>query len=213
MAHLVSVNVGRPRDAAWTTLGRSAIEKRPVAGPVRVERLGIEGDEVFDTKHHGGVDQAVYAYAREDLDRWAAELGRPVPDGMFGENLTTSGLDLDATEIGTRWRAGTVLLEVASVRIPCNTFKGRMGEAGYDNSAWVKRFTALGTPGPYLRVVEPGVIAAGDAIEVVLRPGHDVTVRTMFAALTVDRSLRPRLLEVEDLPEGLREEIAGDIAT
>ena len=79
------------------------------------------------------------------------------------------------------------MLEVASVRIPCNDFKGWMGESGYDHTAWVKRFTAEHRPGPYLRVLEEGVLAAGDPIEVVHRPGHGVTVTTMFRALTTER--------------------------
>ncbi len=151
-----SVNVGTPRVAAWAEIGRTSIDKRPLVGPVRVGRLGLEGDEVSDTRHHGGVDQAVYAFAREDLDAWAATLGRDVRDGQFGENLTTEGIDVNEAEVGEHWRIGTAVLEVASIRIPCNEFKGWMGECGYDRTAWVKRFTATNRPGPYLRVVEEG---------------------------------------------------------
>ena len=81
-----SVNVGLPQEAAWAEIGRTSIDKRPVAGPVRVHRLGLGGDQVSDTRHHGGVDQAVYAFAREDLDRWRERLGTEIPDGWFGEN-------------------------------------------------------------------------------------------------------------------------------
>lgn len=201
---LRSVHVGRPQPREWAGIGRTAIEKHPVAGPVRVTRLGLEGDQVGDTVHHGGVDQAVYAFAREDLDRWARELGQPLRDGLFGENLTTSGYDVNVAEVGERWQIGTALLEVASVRIPCNDFKGWLGEQGLDNAAWVKRFTAPGRPGPYLRVVEEGEIRAGDPIEVVHRPGHGVTVSHMFRALTTDRSLLPDLLAVDGLVEEAR---------
>ncbi len=156
-ATLVSVNVGRPQVRDWAGIGRTSIEKHPVSGPVAARTLGLDGDQVSDTKHHGGVDQAVYAFAREDLDRWVEWLGMPIRDGQFGENLTTSGIDVNEAEVGERWRIGSALLEVASVRIPCNDFKNWMGLSGYDDTAWVKRFTAEGRPGPYLRVVEEGV--------------------------------------------------------
>ena len=110
---LRSVNVGLPREAAWAGIGRTSIDKAPVSGPVEVRRLGLAGDQVSDTRHHGGADQAVYAYSREELDWWAGELGDELRDGEFGENLTTSGLDVDDAELGERWRIGTVLLEVA----------------------------------------------------------------------------------------------------
>ena len=199
-----SVNVGQPRTWSWAGIGRSSIEKHPVAGPVRVERLGLAGDQVSDTRHHGGVDQAVYAFAREDLDRWEAELGAGIRDGLFGENLTTTGYDVNEAVVGERWRVGSVLLEVASIRIPCNDFKGWMGESGYDNTAWVKRFAATNRPGPYLRVLEEGELRAGDTVEVVGRPGHGVTVSTMFRALTTEHELLPRLLQVDGLVEEAR---------
>ncbi|AIY18125.1 MOSC domain-containing protein [Pimelobacter simplex] len=203
MPHVLTISVGRPQPKEWAGLGRTAIDKRAVAGPVAVEPLGLAGDAVGDTEHHGGPDQAVSAYAREDLDFWEAELGLPIRDGQFGENLTTSGLDLNALEVGTRLHVGDpaegALLEVAYVRTPCNDFKGWMGESGFDPRAWVKRFTAAGRPGPYLRVLKAGTITAGDAIEVVHRPGHGITVRDMFVALNTDRSRLPELLVIEGL--------------
>lgn len=212
MSQLLSVNVGTPRDRSWSNGTPTAIEKVAVTTPVRVELLGVDGDQVGDTRHHGGPDQAVYAYAREDLDWWEHELGREIPSGWFGENLTTEGLDLTGTEIGTRWRIGDVVLEVASVRIPCNTFKGWMGSSGYDDAGWVKRFTRAGRPGPYLRVVEPGTLQAGDPIEVIRRPGHGVTVSTMFAATTTDRSRLPELLAVDGLVPKVRAEAEAYLA-
>ncbi|MFC6286690.1 MOSC domain-containing protein [Nocardioides sp. GCM10027113] len=202
---LVSVNVGTPREREWAGIGRTSIEKRPVAGPVAARRLGLEGDRVSDTKHHGGVDQAVYAFAREDLDHWVEVLGQAIPSGHFGENLTTAGIDVNEAEVGERWRVGSVLLEVASVRIPCNDFRRWLGVTGYDDTAWVKRFTQAGRPGPYLRVLEEGALAAGDAIEVVHRPGHGVTVTTMFRALTTRADLLPGLLRVTGLVDEARE--------
>ncbi len=199
MAHLRSVNVGTPREASWAQQGRTAIEKTPVVGPAAVRLLGVEGDQVADTKDHGGREQAVYAFAREDLDAWAEALGAPIPDGGFGENLTTVGLDVNAAEVGEQWRIGSVLLEVRSVRTPCADFKAWMGRCGHDNTAWVKRFAAQKRPGPYLRVLEEGTLRAGEEIEVVHRPGHGVTVSTMFRALTGEPELLPQLQRVDDL--------------
>ena len=200
---VLTISVGTPHDREWAGIGRTSIDKTAVTGPVRVHELGVEGDQVSDTRHHGGPDQAVYAFAREDLDFWEGELGRPIRDGQFGENLTTEGIDLNALEIGTRLRVGDevdgVLLEVVYVRTPCNDFKGWMGESGYDPRAWVKRFTLEARPGPYLRVLETGTIAPGDEIELVHVPTHQRTIRDMFVALNTDRSLLPGLLVVDGL--------------
>ncbi|MFD7461393.1 MULTISPECIES: MOSC domain-containing protein [unclassified Streptomyces] len=208
---LLSVNLGRPRTVPYTDhpQGLTGIDMRPVDGPVRVAApgpkgvgaSGLAGDAVCHTRHHGGNDQAVYAVAREDLDEWERELGRPLADGAFGENLTTSGLDVSGALIGERWRIGReVVLEVTCGRIPCRTFQGHLGEQG-----WVKRFTLRGAPGAYLRVIEPGEIRAGDPVEIVHRPGHEVTVALQFRAVTTERELLPRLLAAGEAlhPESL----------
>lgn len=197
------MNVGSPepnpsKDGVTTGSG-----KRPAAGPVSVRDpgrktsglgSGLVGDHIGDVEHHGGNDQAVYAFAREDLDAWEPHFGRPVPNGGFSENLTTVGIDVNDARIGEQWRIGPdVLLQVTSPRIPCNTFRGRIGEAG-----WLKTFTAAGRPGAYLKVIVPGEIAAGDAIEVVHRPTHPVTVALVFRALTLEAELLPSLLEAGD---------------
>ncbi|GAB2989917.1 MOSC domain-containing protein [Nocardioides montaniterrae] len=200
MPRLLSTNVGRPVDVDWAgSVGRSSIDKRPVEGPVEVGPSGLAGDSVSDTKHHGGRDQAVYAYAVEDLAFWEGELGRAIPPGQFGENLTTEGIDLQACVIGTRLRIGTTLLEVCSTRTPCNTFKGWQRVSGYDDTAWVKRFTQALRPGAYLRVLEPGSLTTGDEIEVVSTPGHGITVVDLFVAMNLDRSRLPSLQVIEDL--------------
>jgi MOSC domain-containing protein YiiM len=197
MPRVLSVNVGRSRTADWAELGATSMDKQPVGGPVRVGRLGIESDSVTDTRNHGGPDQAVYAFAREDLDLWAERLGVELRDGQFAENLTTEGIDVNAAEIGERWRIGSVVFEVCHVRTPCNDFKNWMGVSGFDNSQWVKKFTAECRPGPYLRVIEEGSLQAGDEIEVVHRPGHGVTVTDLFRAKNLDHSLRPALMAPE----------------
>ncbi|MGZ4478231.1 MAG: MOSC domain-containing protein [Nocardioidaceae bacterium] len=213
MAAVVSVNVGTPVDEEWAgNLRRTAIRKSPVTGPVRVRELGLDGDQVADTEHHGGTYQAVYAFAQEDLDFWTEQLGETVPPGLFGENLTTTGIDVNEAVVGERWRIGTALLQVTEVRIPCNVFKNWLGVRGYDNTVWVKRFTAEGRPGPYLRVLEEGTLRVGDPITVEHRPAHGVTVSTMFKALTTDPALLPELLKVSGLPEKLYADVRDRVA-
>ncbi|WP_156250144.1 MOSC domain-containing protein [Pseudactinotalea terrae] len=155
----------------------TAIDKRPVPGPVVVGELGVEGDQQVDHINHGGPDKAVYAYAAEDLARWAEQLGRELGPGMFGENLTTAGVDVTGAVIGERWAVGDggLLLEVTMPRTPCYKFAHKMGEP-----RWIKRFNAEGRPGAYLRVLQPGPVAAGDRIEVGDRPAHGVTIGQTF---------------------------------
>ncbi|MGJ5753888.1 MOSC domain-containing protein YiiM [Streptomyces puniciscabiei] len=197
---LLSVNLGRPQPVPYTDQadGVTGIDKKPADGPVRVAApgpkgvgaSGLAGDAVCDLRHHGGDEQAVYAFAREDLDEWERELGRPLANGCFGENLTTDGVDVSGALIGERWRIGSgLVLEVTSGRIPCRTFQGHLGERG-----WVRRFTQKGATGAYLRVIEPGEIRAGDPIEIVHRPDHGVTAALQFRAVTTERELLPRLL-------------------
>ncbi|MFF8533459.1 MOSC domain-containing protein [Streptomyces sp. SAS_267] len=208
---LLSVNLGRARAVPYTDQpgGMTGIDKRPVDGPVRVTApgpkgtggSGLAGDAVCHLRHHGGDDQAVYAVAREDLDDWERELGRTLPNGGFGENLTTLGLDVSGALIGERWRMGSgLVLEVTCGRIPCRTFQEHLGEKG-----WVRRFTHRGAPGAYLRVIEPGEIRSGDPVEIVHRPGHDVTVAVQFRASTTERTLLPSLLAAGEAlhPESL----------
>jgi MOSC domain-containing protein YiiM len=202
---LLSVNVGAAEPTEYARIGVTGIGKRPVAGAAEVRApgpkgaggSGLVGDEVCDRRHHGGDDQAVYAYAEEDLAHWSVELGRTPDHGTFGENFTTSGLDLTTAPIGQRWRVGEhLLLEVSAPRIPCRTFAGVVQVRG-----WVKTFTEHARPGAYLRVLSPGPARAGDPITVVHSPGHGITVGLAFRALTTERDLLPRLAIADALPE------------
>jgi MOSC domain-containing protein YiiM len=192
-ARVISVNRGRA--APLTVSGkpdRSGIDKRPAAGPVPVRFLGLDGDECVDTENHGGYDQAVYAYAREDLDWWAGQLGRELRDGAFGENITTAGLDITGALIGETWTLGPVVVQVTSPRVPCVTFQSWMGE-----EHWVRRFARAGRTGAYLRVLTEGEIRAGDEARVLSRPAQAVTVAESLLAFYGDAQIMRRLLEVE----------------
>jgi MOSC domain-containing protein YiiM len=207
LGRVLSVNVAaQPSATGEKETGLTGIGKRPVDTPVPVRApgpkgvggSGLSGDTVYDKRHHGGNDQAVYAYAREDLDFWERELDRALPGGLFGENLTTLGLDVTGARIGERWRVGgQAVLEVSCPRIPCTVFAERIGVPG-----WIKRFTAHAAPGAYLRVVEPGSVRSGDEITLLARPDHEVTVGLYFRALTTEAQLLPELLAAGDaLPD------------
>ena len=201
-ATVLSVNAGGLQPVPGLRRG-SGIHKRPLdrievrdPGPKRGGLgSGVVGDRIGSSKHHGGETQAVYAFAREELDWWERELDRELGNGMFGENLTTVGLDVDGAEIGEQWRVGTALLEVCGPRIPCATFAAHMAER-----RWVRRFAARERVGAYLGVTEAGVVEPGDPIVVVRRPGHGLTVPMFFLAAMGDRDMAARLLEAQVLP-------------
>ena len=210
MATVLTVNSAQSHVGPGVSAPTTGIDKRPIDGAVAVRApgprrgglgSGLVGDVIGNPKFHGGDDQAVYAYAREDLDAWQLELDRELPNGMFGENVTTSGIDVTAAVIGERWRVGSngLLLEVTSPRTPCKTFATKLGIDG-----WIKTFTHGGTPGAYLRVVEPGTVRGGDAIEVVDRPDHDVTIGVVYRAMMLEPKSLPDILVADALPEKIK---------
>jgi MOSC domain-containing protein YiiM len=209
---VLSVNVAVPRPNPAKGLATTGIDKQPVTEPITVRppgpkttglHSGVVGDTIGDIESHGGDDQAVYAYAREDLDWWAASLGRSLTSGFFGENLTTVGVDVNGARIGEIWKVGDeVELQVTFGRIPCATFQARMEEP-----RWTRRFAQANRTGAYLRVITPGSLQVGDAIQIVHRPGHGVTVAEAFRIWMFDHAEYPRLLEAEGLPAGLRAEV------
>ena len=207
---VTAVCVSDPRPIRLPRAGdtRSAIDKRPVAGRVGVERLGLDGDVQVNRKFHGGEGQALYAYAQEDADWWAAELDRPLPAGMFGENLRTTGVDLTGTLLGERWRIGTVLVEVTAPRTPCAKLQAHWGVPRL-----IKRFTERGASGAYLRVLEVGDIGAGDPIEILERPDHGITIGLAFRAFTTDQDLLADLAPARDaLPTRNRPKVDAAVA-
>ena len=154
--------------------------------------LGLDGDECVDLDNHGGYDQAVYAYAREDLDWWTEQLGRELPDGCFGENVTTAGIDITGALIGETWQLGSAVVQLTLPRVPCITFRSWL-----DEPHWVKRFAAAGRTGVYLRVLTPGEIEAGDPIDVLSRPADSVTVAASLRASYGDREVLAKLLSLD----------------
>jgi MOSC domain-containing protein YiiM len=157
--HVEAVNLGRRETIRLGARSvDTGIDKRPVER-VFVGRLGLVGDVVADQENHGGLDQAVYVYSREDYAWWEVELGASLVPGTFGENLTVSSLG-PTPRAGDRLRVGGARLELTAPRIPCAVFANRMSEP-----AWVKRFAAAERPGAYARVLEEGEVGPGDPVE------------------------------------------------
>jgi MOSC domain-containing protein YiiM len=197
---VLSVNVAEMRqiqrhgELVWT-----GIWKHPVSGPVAVRGVNVEGDDQGDRSVHGGPDKAVYAYAREDIDWWQLELGRELPDGVFGENLTLRGVEPAEALVGERWRIGSVLLEVSEPRFPCWKLGVRFGDP-----LMLKRFALERRTGTYLRIVEEGTLEAGDRVERISRPEHDLTIAGFAHAYLKDRSQLRRLL-IPEVSESWRD--------
>lgn len=200
MAQVLSVNVGQPK-VIGTRRGEpvlSAIGKAPAPGRLPVIGVNVAGDDQADRAVHGGPDKALYAYASEDAAWWAEELERELPHGMFGENLTTAGVDCTGAVIGERWMIGDLILEVCQPRLPC--FKLGLH---FDDPRMLKRFTQASRPGAYLRIVEEGDVGAGDTIDIVDRPAHGVTVQLVSDAILKDIALGPEALRAPQLADGL----------
>jgi MOSC domain-containing protein YiiM len=178
------------------TLVATAIAKTPVAGRVAFRGVNLDGDDQADRENHGGPDRALYAYAAEDYAWWNAEVGRTLAPGTFGENLTLRGIDVNGARIGERWRIGETLVQVTSPRVPCFKLAHVMGDPGF-----VKTFARALRPGTYLRVIEEGSIAAGDAAAVVHYPAHDLTVAEMARIYLFEKARVRELLAAPELPE------------
>jgi MOSC domain-containing protein YiiM len=215
MSKVLQVNIAVPERSTAKNVGVTGINKQPVTHPVAVRApgpkgsqppqraSGLDGDQIFDLDNHGGDDQAVYAYAREDYEWWETELGRTLPSGLFGENLTTLGIDTAGAEIGETWQIGdTLVLQTTFGRIPCATFQAKMGEP-----RWVKRFAAANRSGVYLRVVTPGNVQTGDQVRVIDRPGHGVTIARGFHAWMHDPAELASYVELDGIPDGLKADI------
>ena len=196
-----SVNVGTPQEAVWNRQTfTTAIIKRPVRGRVRMAGVNAEGDDQADRTVHGGPDKAIYAYGTLDYEWWHEEHGVDPMPGLFGENLTLSGIDLGACLIGERWRVGSALLEVSEPRIPCYKLAYRMNDPHF-----VKLFGKALRPGSYFRIVEEGEVGAGDRAELAYRPGeHELTVRETMRIYLFAKDERQKFTGVSALGEDWR---------
>ena len=201
-ARVISINITSVgHQGEWTgSEGRTGIDKRSVSGAIEFKDNGVVGDRVIDTNVHGGYEQAVYAYAREDAQWWEKEINEEIPAGRFGENLTTEGIDVNAALIGEQWKIGSVILEVSQPRIPCRVFAGF-----WKRATLIKDFTQAGRPGTYLRIIQEGRAQAGDSIEVIFKPNHTVTISDLFEAKSGERSKINQIKDVTYLSTEFKE--------
>lgn len=201
-----SVNVGLPRQIEWRDLQiTTAIWKEPVDGPIRVEGVNLVGDDQADRRVHGGTDKAVYSYATEDYDWWGESVG-PLGPGTFGENLTTTGIDLTSAFVGDRWHVGSAVLEVCQPRTPCFKLGIRMGD-----DTFTRTFALAGRPGAYLRIIEPGQIEAGDTITVSPATSPSISVGALAAGNLSTDELRAVSAD-ERVPDGWRRAAERELA-
>lgn len=174
---VASVNIAEPVSIQFN--GKSVttgIYKTPITGIATVSDMGIEGDAVMDKTVHGGLDQAIYLYHREDYDWWSEELGRPLEVGTFGENITIAGATEIAWTIGDRVYINDTILEITAPRTPCFKLGVRMNDASF-----VQKFAKANRPGAYVRVIKAGKIAAGDSITVEKTTEDYAPVKEVFA--------------------------------
>lgn len=187
MIRILAVCTGLARQLPGKSY-KTGIFKTPTDAAVVVDREGLLGDAICDRKHHGGPEQAVYGLGAIDLAWWSKELGRTLEPGTFGENLVIEGLDSRSVSVGDRIETESVLLEVTSTRIPCNTLTARMGDP-----AFAKRFMQAGRPGFYCRVLQDGVIQAGDAATYTPFDGEPVTMPELLRTYGKNVSEEDRL--------------------
>ena len=207
---LESINVGQAETISHG--GKSLISgicKKPVSGPVYLGEGGVRGDVIVDAEHHGGADQAIYAYSADDYDWWAEETGREHPPGLFGENLTIRGMPSDMN-VGDRLLIGEVVLEATAPRIPCATFATRMQDSEIGLA-----FRTAERPGVYLRVLNSGEVSVGDTATFVEIRSDSVSIVELFRfyyALRHDQATLQRYLEAP-LSERFRQKIEKLLAS
>lgn len=199
-ATVESVNVGQIREVRLgDRVITTAIWKQPVAEAVTIRGVNLAGDDQADRSVHGGPDKAVYAYAVEDTAWWEQQEGRPLGPAPFGENLSTSGIDLTMSLIGERWKVGTAVLEVCQPRVPCFKLGLRHGDPLFP-----KKFVRARRPGAYLRIIQEGIVEAGDPIEIIDTAEHGLTIAEVSEIILHDHSRLNEFLAVGALPESLR---------
>src|SRR5262252_2615413 len=197
---VLSVNVGGVREFEYNGRpAKSAIWKSPAVGRIAARGVNLAGDDQADRQAHGGPDKALYAYAVEDARWWEREIGRALAHGEFGENLTTEGVEVNGALVGERWQIGSTVLEVSEPRIPCWRLGVRMND-----KLFPRRFSEALRPGALLRILVEGEVGAGDEIQVIKRPDHDLTVRDVLRIYAFDRQEVGRLLAIPGMSESWR---------
>lgn len=199
MIKVCSVNLGKKRSLDMgNRVSETGIFKHPQSNSVEIKTLGLVGDSICDARHHGGSDQAVYIYRREDYFWWENELGKALEPGLFGENLTIKGITGPGLYIGDRLQFGDLVLEITAPRIPCGLFARRMEDAGF-----VKKFLRAGRPGFYCRVICEGSLAEGDT-GTLIQTTLDSISTVEFSSDVSQKLTREKIQRYLDLPIDMR---------
>ncbi len=197
---LISVNIGREQTLRRKDrIEKTGIFKNPLSKPVQVTKLGLDNDVIVSKKHHGGPDQALYIYGLPDYEWWSKELGKEMTPGLFGENLTISELKSASFNIGDVLHVGEVVIQVTAPRIPCSTFASRMGAP-----QWVKKFRRAERPGLYCRVLQEGLIEAGNSVFIERYTGETLGIVEMFRDYYVKDKSMETLLRHLNAPIAIR---------
>ena len=201
---LISLNIGLPRQVNFKgEVVNTGIFKEPIQRRVKLRKLNLDGDKQADLTVHGGIDKAVYSYAKEHYEFWRQDLqDMSLPWGMFGENFTTEGLFEESVNIGDTLQIGTARVIATQPRMPCY----KLG-VKFERMDIIKRFLASGLTGIYFKVLQEGEVGAGDEIKLINRDQNNVTVRDIVRLYTVDREdvrTMERAIKVKDLPNGWR---------
>lgn len=201
---LISLNVGLPRQVNFRgEVVNTGIFKEPIQRRVKLRKLNLDGDKQADLTVHGGIDKAVYSYAKEHYDFWRKDLQDvSLSWGMFGENFTTEGLFEESVNIGDTFQIGTTRVIATQPRMPCYKLGVKFGRMDI-----IKRFLASGLTGIYFKVLQEGEVGVGDEIKLISRDQNNVTVRDIVRLYTVNREdvkTMERAVKVKDLPNGWR---------
>ena len=211
MAKVISLNVGLPRTVKFQGQAvTTGIFKEPVKGRIKLRRLNLDGDKQADLTVHGGLDKALYAYPAEHYDYWKKRLpNMTLPWGMFGENLTTEGLLEDQVNIGDVFRVGSSKVVATQPRMPCYKLGVKFGRMDI-----IRQFMNSKLTGIYFRVLNEGVVGAGDEIEIISRDMNNVTVKDIVRLVTGESSIATlrRATRIEALAEGWRQEFLEQLA-
>ena len=178
--NIVSTNIAQPKTIVWR--GKqitTGIYKVPVSGPIYLGKEVVNGDEVSDRKVHGGIYKACYLFSADHYPYWKSLYPHLTWDyGMFGENLTVSGLDETKILLGDVYNIGEALVQITQPREPCYKFGIKFGNQGV-----LKQFIAHARPGVYVRILEAGFVKVNDDMKLVEKAKNSLTVFDFFELL------------------------------
>lgn len=206
--HLISVNIGEPKHVFWNKKSYyTSFFKHPVNEILEVSGEGISGDMQANTKFHGGIDKAIYAYSAQHYSYWEGILNRnDLTWGMFGENFTVSGeFNEEYIFIGDIFKVGSIEMMAVQPRRPCSKLCMR-----FEDLTMVKKFWESDKPGIYFRVLKEGKIKKGNILEKTHESDCKISIAEIYRFLkkeSLDTVKMNKLFDYEYLPDSLRNDL------